>query len=422
MKQSIKLPLIGTITFSQLGSAILSFVLSLAVLKETKSATAFGLVVMVSSAISIVASPFLGVLVDRLNKRLVLFCSQVISIAALAAFFIYLKSGGTTNVIAVCTLNVFLELSDSLYGTALLASAVHIASDEGELTTFNSLDQSFTALCSLVGPLVAGALYQLLQVTTFVWLEMVSEALALVFVIAIPMHKKAIAMSEADEEADTSLWLGATVRYLRHQKLILLFAFGMLLLNLLFASLDVGLPYLMVRYFAGHTMMIAIIEVAVPVGLILASIIYPMINYKGKFFRPVFLAWTGFAIVLALLGLSIDLFHNSFLGFSSLLIAATLLLGVSISVGKIPLLSYFETRIPAHQQGRVFSLLDSLAQVTTPVGTVLYGVLFDHADAGLVFLVSGVLLAAAVAGIFLVGRPTLRTLVQSPVKTTPDAG
>ncbi len=216
-----------------------------------------------------------------------------------------------------------------------------------------------------------------------------------------------------DEEAaapvNFSLW--ATMEYVSQQKLLLVFSAAMLLINLIFASIDIGMPYLLVKYFANHTMMIGVVEVAVPVGLILASILYPAFAYKGAFYRVVFGSWLGFAVVMFLLGVVVDTLHNSFLLFASALTLITLLLGVFISVGKIPLMGYFQTKIPTRQQGRVFSLLDAVVQVTTPVGTVIYGVLFDRLNAANIFIVSGILMAVSLVVMYLGSRGTLRGTV-----------
>ncbi|BCP57734.1 hypothetical protein SUT007_11920 [Streptococcus parasuis] len=44
------------------------------------------------------------------------------------------------------------------------------------------------------------------------------------------------------------------------------------------------------------------------------------------------------------------------------------------------------------QQGRIFSILDVVVQISIPLGTVVYGILFDYFSFVSTFLISGVLI------------------------------
>lgn len=50
-----------------------------------------------------------------------------------------------------------------------------------------------------------------------------------------------------------------------------------------------------------------------------------------------------------------------------------------------------QLNIDSSFQGRVFTIQSSLSMLMMPVGTIMYGYLFDHFNAGIIFLVSGII-------------------------------
>ncbi|MFD1410709.1 MFS transporter [Lapidilactobacillus gannanensis] len=104
--------LIGAILFSELGSSIFSFVLSLAVLDKTNRAASYSTILVVSSVTSILATPLIGNVVDKFPKRRLLVVSQGMSVISLIIFALFLRVGGAVSVWSVSVLTIFLDLSD----------------------------------------------------------------------------------------------------------------------------------------------------------------------------------------------------------------------------------------------------------------------------------------------------------------------
>ena len=83
IKQKNKIALIILIVLTQFGSSILGYLLSLNVLMTSSSAIEFSKVILAGSLTSLIASPLIGIMVDKYNKKLLLFIAQVISIIVL---------------------------------------------------------------------------------------------------------------------------------------------------------------------------------------------------------------------------------------------------------------------------------------------------------------------------------------------------
>ncbi|MDQ0223461.1 putative MFS family arabinose efflux permease [Streptococcus moroccensis] len=59
------------------------------------------------------------------------------------------------------------------------------------------------------------------------------------------------------------------------------------------------------------------------------------------------------------------------------------------SEGQVPIPVYFQKHVVPQQQGRIFSILDIVIQISIPLGTVIYGILFDYFSFVSTFLISG---------------------------------
>ncbi|PKF44437.1 hypothetical protein CW664_10945 [Macrococcoides caseolyticum] len=202
MYKKYRLKLLGAILFSQLGSSILGFILMLSILFKTDSSLKFSYVVILSSVCSIIFSPFSGVIIDKYNKKIVMILSQVISILSLLLYLIYYLNIEEISVISISILIIFLNLSDSIFSTGILSSAVYIVNNEEELSKYNGLQQSIDSLCSLLGPIIAGILFSIASIDIFIIFEIAMEIIAVLFFLNINFRKNAII--EQDNEVENN--------------------------------------------------------------------------------------------------------------------------------------------------------------------------------------------------------------------------
>ena len=126
IKQKNKIALIILIVLTQFGSSILGYLLSLNVLMTSSSAIEFSKVILAGSLTSLIASPLIGIMVDKYNKKLLLFIAQVISIVVLALFFWNSFLNKNLSVTWIILLIIVLNLTDTLVSTTLMSSAVYM--------------------------------------------------------------------------------------------------------------------------------------------------------------------------------------------------------------------------------------------------------------------------------------------------------
>lgn len=84
----------------------------------------------------------------------------------------------------------------------------------------------------------------------------------------------------------------------------------------------------------------------------------------------------------------------------SIILIILLLIGSSVTIARIPLISHIQSIVPENKQGRLFSILDSFIESTLPVGLMIYGVLFDKFNSNLIYIISGVSLCLILLSIY----------------------
>lgn len=114
------------IVLTQFGSSILGYLLSLNVLMTSSSAIEFSKVILAGSLTSLIASPLIGIMVDKYNKKLLLFIAQVISIIVLALFFWNSFLNKNLSVTWIISLIIVLNLTDTLVSTFLISGVLII--------------------------------------------------------------------------------------------------------------------------------------------------------------------------------------------------------------------------------------------------------------------------------------------------------
>lgn len=386
---------------TQLGSNVLTFILSLSILKTTQRALDFSSIIIISSIVSVMTSVTIGKLVDKYPKKRMMAVAQFLSSLALVVFLGHYHWAGTLQLWAVISLTVLLNLSDSIFSVSLLASATHLVDKSEELDGFNGLVQTINGLSSLAAPLIAGALFNFFSLTQFVLLEIALEMLSIFFISRLNYHKVAVTTdTEEAEPEQIDLSIKSTWDYIKQEKGLVLFSIGMFGMNLIMGAITIGFPFIMNTYFEGDSFVIGLISFTFSFGMIAASILYPSLNYQGKFYKPTLVGWLVFALGLLLVAMNLMFFASHFYLLAGLLVLATLVMSLAVSASRIPLLSHFQAQVPEQQQGRIFSILDTLIEAAVPLSALLYGLLFDRVSGHTIFFVSGLLLFLYVLVLF----------------------
>lgn len=396
------LPLFLTVLLTQFGSSVLTFFLSLTVLMQSKSPLAFSQVVLIGSVISLLGAPVIGVLVDRYSKKGLLMVAQVVSILALSLCFFVSLEQEVPNFLVIIIIVVLLNLMDGLVSTALLASAIYLVDSEEQLDQFNGLLQTIDSSSSLLGPVVAGALYPLMPLNMAIGLEIVLEVLGLISLFFLSFRAHPLSITDdgdlvQDHQEESVSSLSVALIYLFQQKLLFILLLGMLVMNFLLSALTIGFPTIVTTYFSANSLAVGILEASIPLGMIVAGLIFMYRSINPDKVSLVLHSWLVNGACLLAVALGIWLLKGSLVTLTIFLVIVNIVMGLALTAGRIPILSFFQKQIDPTKQGRIFAILDVLVQVSMPLGLLIFGFLFEYFSVLTVFFLSGLLIFGFVA-------------------------
>ncbi|GEK06350.1 MFS transporter [Schleiferilactobacillus harbinensis] len=383
--------------FGMFGSGMLSFAIGLYILHKTGSALGMGITLMVGPLVALVLTPFVGYMVDTRSHRAIMIGAQIGTSIGLLLFALAFMWWPAFYYPEVIGLLIILTITDRFLSTALSASLVTLFPTD-VLQRVNSLNQSVSSLAQLISPIIGAVIYSFVSIGTFALVEIVFELLTLVcilrlnFTVAKPAAESATAEMPATPAAKESLLANFAegLRYLQGNRLILLSCLFGAGINFLFAAVNVGLPYLQVTVLKMPNTLYGITDSGFAVGMILGGVALSMITLKH---HPFLVSLWGIMLlgsVLTLLGIpeqmAWPMMGNVF--FYGLLNVAN---GIILVVINTPISTMMQKLIPQAMQGRVFMLTGTISSLLMPLGTLVFGFLFDRMAAWIILLGVGLL-------------------------------
>lgn len=287
-----------------------------------------------------------------------------------------------------------LEITDCLLSTTIQSSLIQLFPSD-ELQKVNSLSQSITSLAEFLAPILGAMLYTMVNIVVFADLEIIFEVIALLGILVLKFdYKKTekIVDEEASEEtANKTSIIGNFLdgfRYMLKQKLIFILTLSSGALNFFFASMNIGYPYLLVKTLKLSNVQYGMTDSAMAVGMILGGLILSKIHLRFNTIMFSYVALIVFSIIVSSVGLStITNFKAQVITIIFIIINATN--GCLLTFMNTPLDTFLQETVPPDMQGRVFNIDETLSTVLMPLGTMFFGVLFDHYNAVIIFFAAG---------------------------------
>ncbi|MFC4653244.1 MFS transporter [Lactococcus nasutitermitis] len=376
--------------FGNLSSATLTFMISWTVLKQTHQASQFALISTISSVVMLVTMPLVGIIVDKYNHKKLLLVAQCFSIFVLLIFIIQ----PFQNLLAYILFSVGLDLGDLLFSITMYASVKSLSEEKQEMSQINGIEQGVGALFAIISPGLAGVFLTFITVKSFSWLEIFCEAVVILMVLRLNFKEKKTVRKKTDKEDEKSSY--KTVFKLLKKKSALLIIVGILIaLNFLLGSINVGIPFMLNHRFHGNTIILGIVQLTFPAGIIVGSFLTQKLQ-KYFIFKVLKISYFSCAFVILGFGIVLALMLKNMIVIVACLALLMLLIGLSLGISRVPMMTFAQNNIPEEIQGRAFTIIDTSAQILAPVGLMFYGLLFDHFQGQWIYLISGVLMILAI--------------------------
>lgn len=370
------LVVIGQI-ISLFGNATIRFALPLYLLNLTGSSALYGTVTACAFIPAILLSPIGGIVADRVNKRNIMVMLDFFTAAVILGFFLLMDG---ENLIFLLTVTLML-----LYGIAgayqpsVQASVPALAARDNFMAA-NSVINTVSSFASLTGPVLGGVLYSAYGLVPVLWICtacFVMSAVMEIF-IKIPFEKRAfdggiVRTARAD--------FAESVRFIRREKPVigkaLLVVCG---INLFLAAMIlVALPYLVTEVLnleaAQANRLYGFAEGALAAGGLAGGI------GAGVFADRLAIRKSGNLVIACAVcvfpvGASLMLFSSGVVNYI-VITACCFAIMVFSTVFTVQMMSFIQTETPQNLIGKVIAVILTVSMCAQPLGSALYGVLFE---------------------------------------------
>ncbi|MBF4552077.1 MFS transporter [Pseudoclavibacter sp. VKM Ac-2888] len=397
---------------SLLGNSIAGIALPLIVLSTTGSALGAGTVAAATAIPAVLAGLFMGVVIDRINRRTSSVVTDLISAASIAALpIIDLVSG--LNLGWFVLFGIIGSLGDVPGMTAREALLPAIVRHGGISTErLMGVRESLSAVAIFIGPAAAGTLMVLFDGSTVLWITAATSLLAALITLLIP---RAVGVIVADDGSRASTPTGTGWTQLRDGWRALFrspFLVATTALSLVSVFVLAGLQGLVLPvYFTlvEQPGLLGFVLSALALGMLVGGGTYAVAGTRGP--RR---AW----FVVGMMGTTIGIGLISLLTSVWVVFAGAFVMGAASGLFGSLMGALMIERIPEQLRGRIMGTQNALTTAAPSLGIMLAAVLTEYTNVNIAAL--ALLGAWGCAFLYgLVARP-LRTL--EPQSTSASAG
>jgi DHA3 family macrolide efflux protein-like MFS transporter len=375
---------------SQLGDRIYSLALLWVVYQWTGSGLAVALVMIATTLPGVLVGPLAGGLADRWNRRWILVVADLCR-AALMAATAWAAAVGALSMPWLLVVSALMSVAAAFFNPTAMALLPNLV-PQTALTRANAMNQLSANTSGVLGPLVGSGLIAALGVP----LAFLANGLSYLWSAAFELIMRLPPGAPVPRQ---SVWadLREGWRAASGQPLVMGMLGPIVVVNFFFTALVVLVPVLAEGVYDAGAVGLGLLMSAYALGMLAGAVglsALPVPWGRGaQVVGGTFAMGLAFVVMAAVLVLP-----ATALGL--------LLVGLTLNVVNINLISLYQEVIPDALRGKVFGLLTALSLSLQPIAYGIMGALIDLFSPQLIFLVSGVVIT--VNGLALLRLPELR--------------
>ncbi|AWE07115.1 MFS transporter [Lysinibacillus sp. 2017] len=377
-----------------LGSHVYAFGISMYILSLTGSSLSFATNILLSYLPRIIFSPIAGLIGDRIPRKWLVLGGQAGVILSISTLLFYTHTV-ELSLIAIYITTVFNSIFSSFSSVAFSASIANLV-DEARLQKAMSFNQLAQSISGIGGPVFGGMLFGFVSMEIFLAAFIVAAVitLSLESTMNFTLYKKAAITNDGQKETMFQS-LKAGFRYVSKQHVLRSILWTALWLNLFFTSINIGGDFILVTILKLDPTLIGFTEAGAAIGMLITSIYFA--TRSNVKFPLVFVKRTLLLMSSLILIAAIPLFFHfsTILNFTFYFILM-LLFGSLGVLTNTPLGVMLQLSVEEEYRGRVFGIVEMMSMSMMPVGTLLYGFLYDILPAEWILIVSGMILIICV--------------------------
>ncbi|MCI4353748.1 MAG: MFS transporter [Thermoplasmata archaeon] len=382
---------------SQSGDFIFEVALLWLVLQLTHSAFAVALVVVATILPGVLLGPFLGVFIDRWDRRRTLIAINLVQGVVVAALSGFVLAGDATLgllfaiVLLLGSGSVIVRLATNAY----VPSVVPI----DDLPPANGLLGLSGSANQIVGLSIGGIAVALFGVSLPIEYDAISFFAAAGVLLFIPAAGAAAPRESPAGPGFRAEFLEGIAFIRSHRFMLELISIGIVVnffANGLFALFAPYAAYVL----HGGAAAYGFLGAGVAVGSIGGSVLMGRLNTRQSAGKYLFFGGGAIGVVLLALGL---------VGSLPIALGLMVALGITIALTNIPINLVFQAKVPGRLLGRVGAAFGALISGTSPAGPIFAGWLAQRWSVSGVFVLSGAIFVLVI-GVGALTMTSLRTV------------
>lgn len=356
-------------SISLLGTGMTRFAVMIWAYEQTHSATALALLGFFTCITYIVASPFAGVLVDRMSRRKVMFLADL-SAGLMTTMLLVIRVVGELQLwhlyLAVGLAGVFEAFQDPAF-----TSSISLLVPKDEYTRANGMLGVGRSVARMLAPIFAGLVQQVWGLNAVLCADIFTMTLALrgllmIHIPSAPASAVGIA-SSGDFWRELRFGTGYIFRHPGLRNLTLSFFMVNLFATLTyFAVLS---PMILARS-GGDETTLGIVRLAMGIGGITGGALIVALKSPRRKAR-MYLIVTGLSFLICDMGMAVS---GSVFGWAIAGFLAELTIPFIVS----PYFALWQEIVPLDVQGRVFSIREMIQIASQPIGYLMGGLMADR--------------------------------------------
>ncbi len=397
----------GSQAASLAGSFAVQFAIIWWLTSTTGSATVLATAALIGLLPQVLLGPFFGALVDRWNrKRIMLISDSIIALAsAWLAWMFYIDAASSVHVFVVLGVRA---IGGAFHGPAMLASTSLMVPEE-HYVRVQGLNQALQNGSPLLAAPIGALLVSWLPMSSILLIDLGTALIAVIPLLFVKVPQPET-QQESSEQSSVFADVAEGIRYLRQHCEQMYLVIGAAFVNFCVVPAFALLPLYVLQELDGGAYYLSALQLLFGVGGVVGG---SLLASWGGFERRAYTVLLGFACMgAATLIIGIAPADSQWMPGT-----AMFFVGAAAAMINGAIMAILQSQVPADYQGRLFTLLASIAGAMTPLALLLaapvaelFGIRFWYVAGG----VSCLLVAAVAASI-----PAVIGMEDSPVDAGP---
>jgi DHA3 family macrolide efflux protein-like MFS transporter len=391
---------------SLVGSALVQFALVWYLTQKTGSATVLATASLFAMLPQILLGPIAGTVVDRGNRRMIMIVSDGL-IALSSLFLAYLFWTGQVQIWHIYLISVIRSTGGAFHYPAM-ASSTTLMVPKKHLARVSGANQAIQGLVSIIAPPMGAVLVAFMPTQNILMIDVITAIMGItpLFFFTVPQPPRAAHLASEPRKSFMHD-LAAGFKYMAAWPGLLMLGLMATALNFLLAPTSALAPLMVTKYFGKGALELGGLESFFGVGMIIGGVALGI--------------WGGFKRKITTSLLAICLFSIAILGIAVappnmfwMMVTAQFAIGLMLPMANGPLQALFQTLVEPDMQGRVMSLVNSVAGAMMPISLMVAGPVTDATSLQTWYWLAGIVCIVISLGGFFI--PALYNIEQNHQK------